>query len=67
MASGVVKKFDPERGFGFIRPADGSRDVFIHVSALRPIGLGTVDEGTEIQFDTEMGPKGPRAINVSVL
>jgi cold shock protein len=64
MASGVVKKFDDDRGFGFIRPDDGSRDVFLHVSQLRPLGLGSVLEGTTIHFDVEPGDKGPRAVNV---
>jgi CspA family cold shock protein len=66
MASGTVKKFDAERGFGFIKPDDGSRDVFLHVSELRPIGMGEVDPGTRLNFEIEAGDKGPRAVNVAV-
>lgn len=65
MPSGVVKKFDPERGFGFIKPDDGGRDVFLHVSALRPLGLGEAQERSRVDYEVEQGDRGPRATNIS--
>jgi cold shock protein len=67
MASGVVKKFDRERGFGFIQPDDGSRDVFLHVSALRGLGLGGVPEGTNLEFTIEPHERGPRAVDLKII
>jgi cold shock protein len=59
MASGTIKWFDPNKGYGFIRPDRGS-DVFVHISALQASGLQTVQEGQAVEFDIEPGRKGPR-------
>jgi CspA family cold shock protein len=64
MASGTVKWFDPNRGYGFIRPEQGE-DVFVH-SAVEASGLQTLREGQTVEFDIEQGRKGPQAANVRV-
>ncbi len=53
-ASGTVKWFDPTKGFGFIRPSDGGRDVFVHVTAVRAAGLQTLGEGQSIAYELKM-------------
>jgi CspA family cold shock protein len=63
MASGTVKWFDPNRGYGFIRPEQGS-DVFVHISAVHASGLQTLQDGQAVQFDLQPGPKGPQATNL---
>lgn len=57
MATGTVKWFDPAKGFGFIQPEDGSKDVFVHVSAVERSGLGSLTEGQRVSFEvvTERG------------
>jgi cold shock protein len=57
MAIGTVKWFNPAKGFGFIQPSDGSRDVFVHISAVERAGLGTLVEGQKVSFElaTERG------------
>jgi cold shock protein len=65
MASGTVKWFDPNRGYGFIRPEQGE-DVFVHISAVEASGLQTLREGQTVEFDIEQGRKGPQAANVRV-
>jgi len=57
MAIGTVKFFNTQRGFGFIQPSDGSRDVFVHISAVERAGLGTLVEGQKVSYDvvTERG------------
>lgn len=64
--TGTVKFFNNEKGFGFIRPDDGSRDVFVHVSAVTGSGIGVLNEGQRISFDVEPDKrgKGPKAINL---
>lgn len=64
--SGTVKFFNSEKGFGFIKPDDGSRDVFVHVSAVMASGLGTLNEGQRVSFDMEDDKrgKGPKAVNL---
>ena len=64
MATGTVKWFNESKGFGFISPADGSSDVFVHFSAIASSGFRTLAEGQEVSFDVENGPKGPQATNV---
>ena len=51
MATGTVKWFDPAKGFGFIQPEDGSKDVFVHVSAVEQSGLGTLNEGQRVNYE----------------
>jgi CspA family cold shock protein len=63
MASGTVKWFDPNRGYGFIRPEQGE-DVFVHISAVQASGLQTLPEGQAVEFDIQQGRKGPQAANV---
>ncbi len=64
MATGTVKWFNDSKGFGFISPSDGSKDVFVHFSAISSEGFRTLAEGQEVTFDVEDGPKGPQATNV---
>lgn len=65
MTNGTVKWFDTTKGFGFISPADGSKDVFVHHSAISGDGYKTLAEGQAVTFDVEEGGKGPAAVNVS--
>jgi CspA family cold shock protein len=67
MATGTVKWFSDEKGFGFITPEDGSTDLFVHQSAINADGFRTLAEGAKVSFETEAGPKGPRAVNVQAL
>ena len=64
--SGTVKFFNSEKGYGFIKPDDGGRDVFVHVSAVMSSGLGTLNEGQRVAFDVEPDKrgKGPKAVNL---
>ncbi|MBL0636906.1 transcription antiterminator/RNA stability regulator CspE [Aeromonas dhakensis] len=65
--TGTVKFFNSEKGFGFISPADGSKDVFVHFSAIQTPGFKTLDEGQRVEFTIEQGQKGPAAANVVAL
>ena len=67
MATGTVKWFSAEKGFGFITPEDGSADVFVHFSAIQKPGYRTLDEGEQVEFDVNQGPKGLQAANVRPL
>jgi CspA family cold shock protein len=66
--SGVVKFFNTERGYGFIKPDDGARDVFVHITAVEAAGLKNLNEGQKISFDVEPDKKGkgPKAVNLVV-
>jgi CspA family cold shock protein len=63
---GVVKFFSDERGYGFIKPDDGGADIFVHVSALAPLGLDRLDLGQRIAFETEPHKEGqgPKAVKL---
>ena len=61
MSTGTVKFFNATKGFGFIQPDDGSKDVFVHVSAVERAGLGTLTENQKISFDLEKGNNGKTA------
>ena len=62
--NGKVKWFNSAKGFGFIEREDKEKDVFVHVSAVRDAGMNGLDEGQELTFEVEEGPKGPNAINL---
>jgi len=62
--TGTVKWFDDSKGFGFVTPEDGSKDVFVHHTAIQGTGFKTLTEGQQVQFEVEQGPKGPSAVNV---
>jgi CspA family cold shock protein len=64
MASGTVKWFNEGKGFGFITPEDGGKDVFVHFSAIQADGFKVLNEGQAVTFNLEDGPKGPQATNV---
>lgn len=66
MATGTVKWFNESKGFGFITPTDGDKDVFVHFSAIQGSGFRSLVEGQTVSFETEMGPKGPQATQVTV-
>jgi CspA family cold shock protein len=67
MIKGQVKWFNEAKGFGFITPADGSKDVFVHFSAIQDQGFKTLAEGQNVQFSIENGAKGPSAANVTAI
>lgn len=64
MTTGTVKWFNESKGFGFIAPSDGGKDVFVHFSAIEGSGFKTLAEGQAVEFEVEDGPKGPQATNV---
>ncbi len=64
---GQVKWFNESKGFGFITPADGSKDVFVHFSAIQGNGFKTLAEGQSVEFEIQDGQKGPAAVNVQAI
>ena len=67
MAQGTVKWFNGDKGFGFITPDDGSKDVFVHFSEIRGSGFRTLEENQRVQFEVEQGPKGLQAVGVTAV
>ena len=65
--TGTVKWFNDSEGFGFVTPEDGSKDCFVHFSALQGSGFRTLAEGAKVEFDVVQGQKGPAAENVTVV
>ena len=66
MSTGKVKWFNADKGFGFISPVDGSKDVFVHFSAIQNDNFRTLFEGQKVTFSVESGAKGPAAANVII-
>ncbi|MFJ8014410.1 cold-shock protein [Streptomyces sp. NPDC096339] len=64
MATGIVKWFNSEKGFGFIQQDDGGPDVFVHFSAIDTPGFKSLDENQKVQYNVTQGPKGPQAEQV---
>jgi CspA family cold shock protein len=67
MPTGTVKWFNDEKGFGFITPDEGGRDLFVHHSAINGSGFKTLAEGAKVSYEEEAGDKGPKAVNVDKL
>ncbi|HET7263445.1 MAG TPA: cold-shock protein [bacterium] len=67
MAAGTVKWFNGEKGYGFITPEDGSKDLFVHFSAIQGEGYKTLNEGQKVEYEATQGQKGPQASNVRVV
>ena len=66
MSKGVVRRFNNQRGFGFISDSEGN-DVFVHYTGINGEGFKTLEEGQEVEFDIVQGEKGPQAVNVTKL
>ena len=67
MTTGTVKWFNESKGFGFISPEEGGKDVFVHFSAIQADGFKVLTEGQTVTFNVEDGPKGPQATRVSAV
>ena len=64
MTIGTVKFFNTSKGFGFISPEGGSKDVFVHATAVEAAGMGTLQEGDRVSFDIQQDVRGPKAVNL---
>jgi CspA family cold shock protein len=64
MATGTVKWFSDEKGFGFITPDEAGKDLFVHHTGINGDGYRSLAEGARVSYDSEAGPKGPKAVNV---
>ena len=67
MATGTVKWFSDEKGFGFITPDEGGRDLFVHHSGINSSGFRSLEENAKVSYEEEDGDKGPKAVNVEKL
>ncbi|HLW49185.1 MAG TPA: cold-shock protein [bacterium] len=67
MATGTVKWFNSEKGYGFITPEEGGKDLFVHFSAIQADGYKTLNEGQKVEYEATQGQKGPQASNVRVI
>jgi len=67
MPVGTVKFFNYGKGYGFIQPEDGSKDVFVHISAVEQSGIGQLVEGQKISFEVEPERRGPKAVNLQAV
>ena len=65
MGTGTVKWFSDDKGFGFITPDEGDRDLFVHYSGIVGNGRRSLDEGAKVSYEEESGDKGPKAVNVT--
>ena len=67
MGVGTVKWFNAEKGYGFITPEDGGKDLFVHFSAIQGEGYKSLNEGQKVEYEQTQGQKGPQASNVRVI
>ena len=67
MATGTVKWFSDDKGFGFVTPDEGGKDLFVHHSGIQMEGFASLAEGAKVSYQAESGDKGPRAVNVTPL
>ena len=67
MAAGTVKWFNSGKGYGFITPADGGKDLFVHFSSIQGEGYKSLPEGANVEYEAQQGEKGPQAANVVVV
>lgn len=67
MAEGTVKWFSNDKGYGFITPDEGGKDLFVHFSGVAGDGFKSLEEGTRVSYEATEGPKGPQAVNVQAV
>ncbi len=67
MTTGTVKFFNAAKGFGFITPNDGTKDVFVHISAVEGSDLGHLTDGQKVSFDVQQDTRGPKAVNLQAV